>query len=107
MGFGRNIIRSALQAALLLCAVPVAAAPAPEPLIVSKPAGAELLVTRSNGDSSENSLNLAMENLSRAIDERLKAEQEATESACRSGEAPKSGTPELYTWRARCSYQRH
>jgi hypothetical protein len=116
MRFKRKVILAMLAAALLLSAAPAVAAPAPEPLIVTKLPDPDpgfvptrepkLVVTRSRGDPDENSLDGAMASLGQAIGQMIKVEQQAIESACKSGEPPKPGTADLYTWRARCSYQR-
>jgi len=100
------MVRAALCGVLLLSGTAVLAAPAPEPLIITKLPEQELLVTRSAAIQQGPSIDDAMERLSQAIGRALRADQQATQAACKSREAPKAGTPEVFDWRARCSYVR-
>jgi hypothetical protein len=107
MGIGRKIVPATLFAALLQSASATTAASAREPLIITSAGEPRLIVTESQTDSEQASFDDKIESLSRAVGQVLQAEQQATESACRSAAAPKAGTAEVYAWRARCSYQRH
>lgn len=106
MGFERKMVRAALCGALLLSGTAALAAPAPEPLIITRLPEQELLVTRSDAAQQGPSIDDAMERLTQAIGQALRADQQATQSACKSSEPPKPGTPQMFDWRARCSYVR-
>jgi hypothetical protein len=106
MGFERKIAHAALCGVLLLSGTAAAAAPAPEPLIITRLPEQELLVTRSAAARQGPSIDDAVEKLSLAIGEALRAEQQATRAVCKSSEPPKPGTPQMFDWRARCSYVR-
>jgi hypothetical protein len=105
-----------LSAALALSAAPVDARSAKEPLIITPLPDAEagfvqtgeakLVVTRSAASEETPSIDDAMASFGRAIGQAIGVEQQAIQAACKSAEAPESGTPAAYEWRARCSYVR-
>ncbi|MFL6726457.1 MAG: hypothetical protein ACJ8FS_08080 [Sphingomicrobium sp.] len=116
MGFERNIGRAGLVLALLLGAVPVAAAP-PEPLIVTQLPDPDpgyvarpepkLQVTQSRGDPDENSIDTAMQTFGRAIGQAALLEEQAIEVRCRSAEPSGGSAVARFAWEANCRYQRH
>lgn len=116
MGFERRLACGMLSAALALSAAPVDARSAKEPLIITPLPDAEagfvqtgeakLVVTRSAASDETPSIDDAMASFGRAIGQAIGVEQQAIQAACKSAEAPESGTPAAYEWRARCSYVR-
>ena len=116
MGFERRLACGMLSAALALSAAPVDARSAKEPLIITPLPDAEagfvqtgeakLVVTRSDASDETPSIDDAMASFGRAIGQAIGVEQQAIQAACKSAEAPESGTPAAYEWRARCSYVR-
>jgi hypothetical protein len=116
MGFERRLIRGLLSAALLAGAAPAGAQAEKEPLIITPLPDAEagfvqtgeakLVVTRSAASEETPSIDDAMASFGRAIGQAIGVEQQAIQAACKSAEAPESGTPAAYEWRARCSYVR-
>lgn len=116
MGFERRLACGMLSAALALSAAPVDARSAKEPLIITPLPDAEagfvqtgeakLVVTRSAASEETPSIDDAMASFGRAIGQAIGVEQQAIQAACKSAEAPESGTPAAYEWRARCSYVR-
>jgi len=116
MGFERRLACGMLSAALALSAAPVDARSAKEPLIITSLPDAEagfvqtgeakLVVTRSAASEETPSIDDAMASFGRAIGQAIGVEQQAIQAACKSAEAPESGTPAAYEWRARCSYVR-
>jgi non-ribosomal peptide synthetase component F len=83
----------------------MAAADPAEPLIVTKQPQAELLVTSAAVQHGP-SINAAMERLSLAMAQSIRAEQQAMQAACKSSPVPKAGSSQAYDWHARCSYDR-
>jgi hypothetical protein len=116
MGFERRLMPGFVSTALLLAAAPVGAHEAKEPLIITQIPDAEpgfvrageakLVITRSAASDETPSIDDAMASFGRAIGQAIGIEQQAIQAACKSGEAPKAGTPAAYEWRARCSYVR-
>ena len=108
MGFKRKAIPAAMSAALALTAAGAGAAQAPEPLVITRLPERELIVTKAGSPASDQapSIEDAMESFGRAIGQAIRVEQQAVQSACRTSELPKAGTPRAYDWRARCSYIR-
>lgn len=116
MGFERRLACGMLSAALALSAAPVDARSAKEPLIITplpdaeqgfvRTGEAKLVVTRSAASEETPSIDDAMASFGRAIGQAIGVEQQAIQAACKSAEAPESGTPAAYEWRARCSYVR-
>lgn len=118
MGFERKVFRAAFSAVLMLSPATLAAAPAPEPLIITKNADpdsgfvaapeANLTVVRTRaGGSDAPTLEEAMETFGRAVGQAIRVEQQAMEAACRSTPRPKAGSSEVYAWQSRCNYNRH
>lgn len=117
MGFERKVIRAAFSAALMVSPASLAAAGAPEPLIITRQADpdpgfvpareAELTVVRTRGSDDKPTIEQAMEGLGRAIGQAIQAEQQTIEAACKSAPAERPGSVEAYAWQSRCNYNRH
>jgi hypothetical protein len=115
MGFERTIL-SAMISAALLSSASAHAAGAKEPLIITKASNADAIVLASNdgakmslarAETSEaGSIDQAINDFARAVGDAIRAEQEATEAACKASNPPKANTAAAFHWRARCSYVR-
>ena len=117
MGFGRNLARGALSAALLLLAAHASATPL-EPLVVTRLADPDpnfaVRETGSKNGSAQSAeaaadgrVEDAMQTFGRAIGQAAMIEQQQIEARCRTG-APVNATREqLFAYEARCSYSRH
>jgi hypothetical protein len=116
MGFERTILSAMISAALVAPTAPVQAAGAKEPLIITKASdgGAILLASNAGTNTSlaraqvdeTSSLDQAINSFASAVAAALRADQEATQAACKASKPPKPGTPASWTWGARCSYIR-
>ena len=116
MGFVRTILSAMISAALVAPMAPVHAAGAKEPLIITKAtdggaillasnAGTNTSVARAETDETS-SIDQAINTFASAVAEALRADQEATQAACKASKPPKPGTAAGWEWGARCSYVR-
>lgn len=115
MGFERTILSAAVSAALVPAASAHAAG-AKEPLIITKASNGDAIVFASNegakmsfarAEPDETSLiDQAISNFGRAVSDALRADQDATQAACKLSTPPKAGTPVAWEWGARCTYVR-
>lgn len=116
MGFERTILSAVISAALVAPVAPVRAAGAKEPLIITKAseggaivlasnAGANVSLARADTDETV-SFDQGIDRFAQAVAEALRADQEATQAACKASKAPKPGTAAGWAWGARCTYIR-
>lgn len=116
MGFVRTNLSAMISAVLVAPIAPVHAAGAKEPLIITKAtdggaillasnAGTNTSVVRAETDET-NSIDQAINMFASAVAEALRADQEATQAACKASKRPKPGTAASWEWGARCSYIR-
>jgi len=107
MGFKRITMRTALPVALMIGATAAGAAPAPEPLIITKHSDSMLTLSQSGAPQPESAVDDAITRFGRAMGQAIQAQEQAVEAACKSVQRPKPGSAAVYTWGARCSYQRY
>ena len=116
MGFERKILSAMISAALVAPTAPVQAAGAKEPLIITKATDGGTMLLASNAGTStsivhveavgSDSLDQALNGFASAVAEALRADQEATQAACKASKPPKPGTAAAWQWGARCTYVR-
>jgi hypothetical protein len=115
MGFERKISCLCLIIASL-GANPAVAAPATEPLIVTRladpdpnyvPPPAERHAARMGRQDESPTLDSAMQDFGRAIGQAAILQQQAIEARCNSGAPVPSGGAARWAWEANCRYQRH
>lgn len=107
MRFKRIAMRTALAVALAAGGAATEAAPASEPLIITKQSESLLKVTSPGTTKPDGSIDNAIERFGRVLGQAIRTQDEAVEAACKSAQRPKPGTPAVYDWGARCSYQRY
>ena len=107
MRFKRIATRAAMAAALVASGTAVEAAPASEPLIITKQSDSLLTVTPSGDAQPDNSVDGVIERFGRVLGQAIRAQDQAVEAACKSVQRPKPGSAEVYAWGARCNYQRY
>jgi len=107
MGFKRITMRTALPVALMIGATAAGAAPAPEPLIITKHSDSMLTLSQSGAPQPESPVDDAIARFGRAMGQAIQAQEQAVEAACKSVQRPKPGSAAVYAWGARCSYQRY
>lgn len=116
MGCRRNIVRSALCAAIfIVLAGPAAAAPGeplivtplgnPDPGLVAAPEPQLQLTKLHSGDDRDLAVEQAIESFGRAIGQASRADQQAIEARCRSQARARSA--DRFDWAATCQYVRH
>ena len=117
MGYKRQITLSALCAAIVVAATAPSFSASREPLIVTPlhnpdpGLAAQLepqlkLTLLRDGDDERAALDQAIASVGRAIGEAARADQEAIESKCRSGQADAASTADRFAWAANCRYRR-
>lgn len=107
MGFKRMTMRTGLPVALMIGATAAGAAPAAEPLIITKHSEPMLTLTRSGVAQPESPIDDAISRFGRAMGQAIQAQEQAVEAACKSVQRPKPGSAAVYAWGERCSYQRY
>jgi hypothetical protein len=119
MGYRKDIAQALCATALLCAGGPLQSAqPQREPLVVTELSDPEpvppvsprpkLTLTRLAGaDQGELAVDRAIEDLGRALNDALAAQQQATEARCRSGQPEGSSSVDRFDWAAHCRYRRH
>lgn len=104
MGFKRTF-QTLLCAVVLACAGTAAAAP--EPLIVTRLSDPERLIAASGSEAKPRpSLDAAMLDFGREIDQSLALQQQQIDARCRSTQAASASNGKRWAWAAVCRYQR-
>jgi hypothetical protein len=96
-----------LVAALVASGAAAEAAPASEPLIITKQSDSLLTVTPSGAAQPDNSVDGVIERFGRVLGQAIRAQDQAVETACKSVQRPKPGSAAVYAWGERCGYQRY
>jgi hypothetical protein len=116
MGKVRHFGCRAIGASLLLCAVATQAAPAPEPLVVTRladpdpnyvpPAEPKSRGKRSRADEAQPVLDEAMLAFGRAIGQAALAQRQVMQARCSAGPPSGASDVERLAWEASCRYSR-
>ena len=116
MGMMRHFGWSAISASLLLCPVATQAAPAPEPLVVTRlahpdpnyvpPAEPKSRGKRSRAEEPQPVLDEAMLAFGRAIGQAALAQRQLMQARCGTGAPSDARAVERLEWEASCRYSR-